>query len=147
MKSKQVTISIMIVVILIVASLTIGLGWYIYIPEQISKIVGTENPKISPNTSSVPVVEPEQTVVKKISLKIGEKAAYKRNRYAEIKVELTNLDNFEGDANVAGILYYAQVDVANSVLTIKNIKPKEVFNATILVNTTKNWNAFDVRQI
>jgi len=147
MKSKQVTILIIIIIILIVASLTIGMGWYIYIPEKISKLVGAENPKISSNIPEVPAVQPEQAVVKAVRLKIGEKAAYKRNRYAEIKVSLTNLDNFEGDATIAGVLYYAQTDVGNSVLAIKNIKPKEVFNATIIVNTTKNWNAFEVRQI
>jgi len=147
MKSKQVTILIIIIIILIAASLTVGMGWYIYIPEKISKIVGAGSPKTSSDISGVPAVQPGQEAVKEVRLKIGEKSAYKRNRYAEIKVELTNLDNFEGDATIAGVLYYAQTDVANSVLVIKNIKPKEAFNTTIIVNTTKNWNAFEVRQI
>jgi len=143
---RRVIFLVVVVIILLFASLMVGLGWYLYIPKKINEIVEkTQNQRaqqIQKNISPAPVQEEARSV----NLKLGERAGYKRNRYAELNVTITNLDNFKGDAEILAVLYYAQTQVANSTATMA-FNANEKSTRTIIVNTTEQWNAFDVKQI
>jgi len=140
---RRVAFLLAVIIILIVASLAIGLGWYIYIPKKITEIIGREQQGLPAGNISGPI----PLEGREVTLKIGEKAAYKRSGYAEINVTVMNIDNFGGYARLEATLYYARIPVANSTVLIENINPKQAFTKTITIRTTKEWNAFDVRQV
>jgi len=141
---KRVVFLLFVVVILLAASFMMGFGWYLYIPQKIREIVGEKQINEQHyNVSEIPLTEE----AKQVRLKIGERAGYKMAGYSIINVTITNLDNFDGDARIMATLYYARTAVANSTILVKNIKANEKTTKTIVINTTKQWNAFDVRQI
>jgi len=142
---KRAYILIAVFLILVFASLMIGLSWYLYIPEKISQIVGigSNNELPAPSAPAAPIANESH---REISVKIGEMAAYRKIAHAEINVTLTNLDNFKGDAKIFVALYYAQLPVANST-TVVSLNASQKAEVKLIVNTAKNWNAFEVKQI
>jgi len=142
---RRVIFLLIVIFILLAASLMVGFGWYLYLPKKISELVGGKQVQVpAQNISEKPSVAGE---TRQVTLKIGEIAAYKRNGYAEINVTVKNTDNFNGDAKIIATLHYAQEPVANSTVLVESISPKETVKKTIIINTTKQWNAFDVRQV
>lgn len=147
---RRAYLLVIVVMILLFSALTIGLGWYLFIPQKISQIVSFDKA----DTIFEDLVPDQPQIVndtvneqKAVRLKIGEKAAYRKEGYAEVEVALINVDDFEGSAKIIAYLYYARKQVANNTLIVENIAPGETVIKQIVVETQKDWNAFDVRQI
>ncbi len=144
---RRVIFLLVLVIVLMIAALSIGLGWYLLIPEKISEIVGGPQKQVNAPEASVPslpVVSPE--AANNVRLKIGEQAGYKMKGFSQVNVNVTNLDNFAGDAKLFAVLYYAQKPVANATILV-SFQPRQSVIEKIAINTTGQWNAFEVRQI
>jgi uncharacterized iron-regulated membrane protein len=148
---RRAVFLLIVVFILIIIALMMGLGWYAYIPEKISEVVVQKQaPTMAQNVPQKPAEQPktgEITEAEQVRLNLKERAGYKKPGYAEITVKLVNLDNFAGSARLNVTLYYAKQPVASTVALVENIQPLETTMRTITVSTTKDWNAFDVRQV
>ena len=144
---KRVAILLAIVIVILLALLIMGLGWNAYITGKIGKIAGQKPEEAaSPGYIPQPQAQKSEEPAKTVMLKIGERAGYKRNGYAEINVTVTNLENFSGEAQVFAELYYSRKPIANSTVLI-SLQPNQKLTQTIRIDTAESWNAFDVRQI
>ena len=142
---RRVIFLLVVVIILLIAALSIGLGWYLFIPEKISRLVGGPQKQVNtPIANASPLASAEAAKI--VRLKIGEKAGYKMKGFSQVNVNVTNLDNFAGDARLLAMLYYAQKPVANAT-ALFDFQPKQSVIKRIAINTTRQWDAFDVRQI
>jgi hypothetical protein len=144
---RQITILLAIVFILIFASFSIGLGWNVYIIEKIKPVAGGNQATAIEQSSPEAKTNISEITAKNVRVKIAKRAAYKRDGYAEINFTVKNTDGFAGNAEIAAILYYAHMPFANATILVRTLEPDREVAKTIIVNTTKDWSAFEVKQV
>ena len=135
-----------IVAILVFSAFAVSFGWYYYAKQSIKELVGLEEKK--PEEAQVEKeIAPKQEASKKVVLKIGERAAYRRPSGARIIADVQSISSYEGDAEVYAELFYRNRPVANNSYVIKSISPGEKMSVTIVILYYDTWSAFDVRQV
>ncbi|MEM4336936.1 MAG: hypothetical protein QXG86_02945 [Candidatus Woesearchaeota archaeon] len=142
---KQINSLFLIIFILILSAFAVSFRWDHNFKEFLRKTLEEKTININDVTENIDKnLSTETHKTQKATLKLGERAAYRKEKGAQITINVEALS--EGDAEIYAELLYQNKPVANNSILLSSISKGQKINVTINIPYTGLWTAFNISQ-